>query len=61
MADEKQYKGAVSTARQLCDAMGYPESEVERYDRIIEHFPMLITPLYCFSSAIKCPLDLCCL
>ncbi|MBQ6670344.1 MAG: KamA family radical SAM protein [Firmicutes bacterium] len=46
MADEKQYKGAVSTARQLCDAMGYPESEVERYDRIIEHFPMLITPYY---------------
>ncbi|MBR5731535.1 MAG: KamA family radical SAM protein [Firmicutes bacterium] len=46
MTEEKQYKGAVSTARQLCDAMCYPESEVARYEKIIEHFPMLITPYY---------------
>lgn len=46
MYDSKEINGVISTAEQLCKAMGYPQEDVERFNKITEHFPMLITPYY---------------
>lgn len=46
MTWKQEYAASVRTAEQLCSALGLPEEERERLDRIIDRFPMRITPYY---------------
>lgn len=41
-----QLSNSIHTAEQLCGALGLPETEIPRYARVIERYPMMITPYY---------------
>ncbi|MBE6990657.1 MAG: KamA family radical SAM protein [Ruminococcaceae bacterium] len=43
---EKEYANSICTAEQLCAALGLPETEIPRYERILALYPMQITPYY---------------
>jgi len=46
MSWKEEFAAGIRTAEQLCEAIGLPPSETRRYERIIRHYPMLITPYY---------------
>ena len=41
-----QLSNSIHTAEQLCGALGLPDTEIPRYARVIERYPMMITPYY---------------
>lgn len=43
---QEELKNCITTAPQLCRHMGLPASEQEKYARIIEKYPLMITPYY---------------
>lgn len=46
MSWQEELRGSVRTAEELCGALGLPEAEIPAYRRIIERYPMRITPYY---------------
>lgn len=46
MSWEQELSNSVHTAEQLCAAFALPETEIPRYKRIIQRYPMMITPYY---------------
>ncbi len=43
---EVEYEKSIRTAAQLCSELGWPDSCVEKYQKIIDLYPMQITPYY---------------
>lgn len=43
---QEELKNCITTAEQLYDKLKLPDTEREKYERIISQFPMMITPYY---------------
>lgn len=57
MSWQKQWQESLCTAGQLCAALGFPDSDIPRYEAVIRQYPMRITPYYLSLIDPKDPRD----